>query len=200
MLSQVCNNSMSLKSTVEPMDKMQSLEASSYSSPELSESADNHDDMSSGPSRSADFTLLDTIERILDKGLVINGDISIDVAGAELLSLRINLVIASLETAKRYGIQLPWENWNNQEIKNQPIENRNDSNIGGIFEEHSQDYNPSGNFFTKSYNRANVVNERSGRAQEGNGNNSVHNKSRRKKKSTVKTVYPRSAAYGQLRK
>jgi hypothetical protein len=27
----------------------------------------------------------------------------------ELLSLKINLVIASLETAKRYGIRLPWE-------------------------------------------------------------------------------------------
>jgi hypothetical protein len=182
------------------MDKMQSLEASSYSSPDPSESADNHEDMSSGPSRSADFTLLDTIERILDKGLVINGDISIDVAGAELLSLRINLVIASLETAKRYGIQLPWENWNNQGIKNQPIDN--DSNIvgGGILEEYSQDYNPSGNFFTKSYNRANPAKGRSSRAQEGNDNNSVHNKNRRKKKPTVGTVYPRSTAYGRLRR
>lgn len=184
------------------MDKMQSLEASSYSSPDPSESGDNHDDMSSGPSRSADFTLLDTIERILDKGLVINGDISIDVAGAELLSLRINLVIASLETAKRYGIQLPWENWNNQGIKNQPMENHNDSNIvgAGILEEYSQDYNPSGNFFTKSYDRANPAKGRSSRAQEGNGKNSIHNKSRRKKKSTVNTVYPRSTAYGRLRK
>jgi hypothetical protein len=194
---------MSLKNMVVPMDKMQSLEASSYSSPDPSESADNHEDMSSGPSRSADFTLLDTIERILDKGLVINGDISIDVAGAELLSLRINLVIASLETAKRYGIQLPWENWNNQGIKNQPIENQIDSNAivgGGMLEEYSQDNNPSGSFFTKSYNRANAVKGRSTRAQEGNGNNSVLNKSRRKKKSTVGTVYPRSAAYGRLRK
>lgn len=58
--------------------------------------------------------LLEAIDRILDKGLVINGDISLAVGGAELLSLRVNLVISSIETAKRYGIELPWEKWNGQ--------------------------------------------------------------------------------------
>jgi hypothetical protein len=43
--------------------------------------------------------------------MVINGDITVAVGGADLLSLKINLVIASLETAKKYGIQLPWEKW-----------------------------------------------------------------------------------------
>jgi len=60
---------------------------------------------------SSEFSLLELIDRILDKGLVINGDITLAIAGTDLLSLKINLVIASLETAKRYGIQLPWEKW-----------------------------------------------------------------------------------------
>ena len=57
------------------------------------------------------LSIVDVIDRILDKGLVINGDITVSIVGTELLSLRINLVIASIETAKRYGIELPWEKW-----------------------------------------------------------------------------------------
>jgi len=57
------------------------------------------------------LTLFDILDRILDKGVVINGDITVAFAGVDLLSLKVNLVIASLETAKRYGIELPWEKW-----------------------------------------------------------------------------------------
>jgi len=57
------------------------------------------------------MNLFDLLDRILDKGVVINGDITVAFAGVDLLSLKINLVIASLETAKRYGIELPWEKW-----------------------------------------------------------------------------------------
>lgn len=57
------------------------------------------------------MSLFDLLDRILDKGVVINGDITVAFAGVDLLSLKINLVIASLETAKRYGIELPWEKW-----------------------------------------------------------------------------------------
>jgi hypothetical protein len=55
--------------------------------------------------------LIELLDRILDKGVVIHGDIVVTVAGVDLLALKINLVIASLETAKRYGIELPWEKW-----------------------------------------------------------------------------------------
>ncbi|WP_268543943.1 gas vesicle protein [Candidatus Nitrosotenuis cloacae] len=58
-----------------------------------------------------ELTVIDLLDRILDKGVVINGDITISVVGVDLLSLKINLVIASLETAKRYGLKLPWEKW-----------------------------------------------------------------------------------------
>lgn len=76
------------------------------------------------------LTLLDLIDRILDKGIVINGDITIAIAGTDLLTLKINLVIASLETAKRYGVELPWEKWNSSkdddqhELRNQRVNNR----------------------------------------------------------------------------
>jgi len=76
------------------------------------------------------LTLLDLVDRILDKGIVINGDITIAIAGTDLLTLKINLVIASLETAKRYGVELPWEKWNSSqdddqyELRNQRVNNR----------------------------------------------------------------------------
>ena len=63
------------------------------------------------------LTIVDLIDRILDKGVVITGDITISIVGVDLISLKINLVIASLETAKRYGIKLPWEQWERKQLK-----------------------------------------------------------------------------------
>ena len=52
-------------------------------------------------------TIADIIDRVLDKGLVINADIAVSLAGVELLSIRIRAVLASLDAAARYGLQLP---------------------------------------------------------------------------------------------
>lgn len=52
-------------------------------------------------------TVADIIDRVLDKGLVINADIAVSLAGIELLSIRIRAVLASLDAAARYGLQLP---------------------------------------------------------------------------------------------
>lgn len=89
-------------------------------------SSPHYEESSSIVSSSKELTLLDAIDRILDKGVVINGDITIAVGGADLLSLKINLVIASLETAKRYGIELPWEKW--QALDDQNQNKMNDQN------------------------------------------------------------------------
>ncbi len=51
--------------------------------------------------------LADAIERILDRGLVINADISVSVAGTELLGIKIRAALASFETAARYGLDFP---------------------------------------------------------------------------------------------
>ena len=51
--------------------------------------------------------LVDVIDRILDKGLVINADIMVSVAGVELLGIKIRAALASFETAARYGLEFP---------------------------------------------------------------------------------------------
>ena len=52
-------------------------------------------------------TLADVIDRILDKGLVINADITVSVVGVQLLDIRIRAALASFETAARYGLEFP---------------------------------------------------------------------------------------------
>lgn len=53
-------------------------------------------------------TLADILERVLDKGVVIVGDIKINLADVELLTIKIRLLIASVERAKAMGIDW-WE-------------------------------------------------------------------------------------------
>ena len=52
-------------------------------------------------------TLADIIDRILDKGLVINADIAVSVVGVELLGIKIRAALASFETAAKYGLEFP---------------------------------------------------------------------------------------------
>lgn len=53
--------------------------------------------------------LADILERVLDKGIVIAGDIRIQIADIDLLTIKIRLMIASVEKAKEMGINW-WEN------------------------------------------------------------------------------------------
>jgi hypothetical protein len=56
----------------------------------------------------------DILERVLDKGLVIAGDIRVNLLDIELLTIKLRLVIASLDTAREVGINWwesdPWLN------------------------------------------------------------------------------------------
>jgi hypothetical protein len=54
-------------------------------------------------------SLADILERILDKGIVVAGDISVSLVGVELLTVRIRLVVASVDRALDMGIRW-WEN------------------------------------------------------------------------------------------
>jgi hypothetical protein len=67
----------------------------------------SHGDASLG-GRSA-TSLGDILERVLDKGLVIAGDIQVNLLDIELLTIKLRLVIASLDTARQVGINW-WEN------------------------------------------------------------------------------------------
>lgn len=53
-------------------------------------------------------SLADILERVLDKGIVIAGDITVSVGSVELLSIRIRLLVASVDKAKEIGINW-WE-------------------------------------------------------------------------------------------
>ncbi len=57
--------------------------------------------------REESATLIDVVEKILDKGLVINADICVSVAGVELLGIKIRAALASFETAAKYGLEFP---------------------------------------------------------------------------------------------
>lgn len=59
------------------------------------------------PQRSREGTLVHVVETLLDKGLVLNADIMVSVAGVELLGIRIRAALASFETAARYGLEFP---------------------------------------------------------------------------------------------
>ncbi len=62
-----------------------------------------------GPVQSLESaTLADILERVLDKGVVIAGDIKIQIADIELLTIKIRLMIASVDKAKEMGIDW-WE-------------------------------------------------------------------------------------------
>ena len=56
----------------------------------------------------APANLGDILERVLDKGLVIAGDIQVNLLDIELLTIKLRLVIASLDTAREVGINW-WE-------------------------------------------------------------------------------------------
>ncbi|GGV26200.1 putative gas vesicle protein GvpJ 2 [Streptomyces longisporoflavus] len=56
----------------------------------------------------AGTNLADILERVLDKGIVIAGDIKIDLLDIELLTIRLRLFVASVDTAKKAGIDW-WE-------------------------------------------------------------------------------------------
>jgi len=52
-------------------------------------------------------SLVDVLDRILDKGLVINADITVSVAGVELLGVKVRAALASFATAAKYGLEFP---------------------------------------------------------------------------------------------
>ena len=50
------------------------------------------------------MTLADLLDRVLDKGLVVAGDISVSLANVELLTIRIRLLVCSIDKAEQIGL------------------------------------------------------------------------------------------------
>ena len=53
-------------------------------------------------------SLADVLERVLDKGLVVAGDVQISLVGIELLSIKVRLLVCTVEKAQELGINW-WE-------------------------------------------------------------------------------------------
>jgi hypothetical protein len=62
-----------------------------------------------GPAGQGATNLADVLERVLDKGVVIAGDIRVNLLDIELLTIKLRLIVASVDTARRIGLNW-WEN------------------------------------------------------------------------------------------
>lgn len=69
--------------------------------------------------------LADILERVLDKGIVIAGDIQVNLLDIELLTIKIRLVVASVDRAKEMGIDW-WERDPTLSAGRQELEDEND--------------------------------------------------------------------------
>lgn len=56
-----------------------------------------------------DYTLVDLIDKILDKGVVINADVIITVAGIPLIGITLRAALAGIETMLDYGMMEAWD-------------------------------------------------------------------------------------------
>jgi hypothetical protein len=70
--------------------------------------------------------LADILERVLDKGIVIAGDIQINLLEVELLTVKLRLLIASVDRAREMGI-----NWWEADPSLQAVDDRESLERGG---------------------------------------------------------------------
>jgi hypothetical protein len=64
--------------------------------------------------------LVDILDRVLDKGLVIAGDIKINLANVELLTIQVRLLVCSIDKAEQIGLNW-WRNDPRLTMSNQPL-------------------------------------------------------------------------------
>ena len=72
-------------------------------------------------------SLADILERVLDKGIVIAGDIKIQIADIDLLNIKVRLLVASVDKAKEIGIDW-WQDDTalSTKAKNKELEQKNE--------------------------------------------------------------------------
>jgi hypothetical protein len=71
-------------------------------------------------------SLADILERVLDKGIVIAGDIQINLLDIELLTIKLRLLIASVDRAREMGINW-WESDPSLSSETKQLEEENQS-------------------------------------------------------------------------
>ncbi|MBU4186438.1 MAG: gas vesicle protein [Proteobacteria bacterium] len=61
------------------------------------------------PQRNTNATLVDLLDRVLDKGLIIHADVIVSVAGIPLIGVNLRAALAGMETMLKYGIMQSWD-------------------------------------------------------------------------------------------
>src|SRR4029453_6784115 len=56
------------------------------------------------PQHARAASLVDVLDRVLDKGLVVAGDVKVSIAEVELLTIRIRLIVCSIDKAEQIGL------------------------------------------------------------------------------------------------
>jgi hypothetical protein len=79
------------------------------------------------PTVSGTTNLLDILDRVLDKGLVVAGDIRISLANVELLTIRIRLLVCSVDKAEQIGLN--W--WKHDPNLTTPLQGTPSRNLPG---------------------------------------------------------------------
>ena len=73
------------------------------------------------PTREKHATLVDLLDRVLEKGLVLSADIIISVAGIPLIGINLRAALAGMETMVKYGIMRDWDEhtraWEREQAK-----------------------------------------------------------------------------------
>jgi gas vesicle protein GvpA/GvpJ/GvpM family len=72
-------------------------------------------------------SIIDILDRVLDKGLVVAGDISISLANVELLTIRIRLLVCSIDKAEQIGLN--WWRYDRRLVE--PNNPTGDTQLGG---------------------------------------------------------------------
>lgn len=61
------------------------------------------------PTKDVECTLVDVLDRILDKGIILNADVIIHVAGIPLIGINLRAALAGIETMLDYGMMEAWD-------------------------------------------------------------------------------------------
>jgi len=73
-------------------------------------------------------TLVELLDRVLDRGVVINADIIISLAGVPLIGVNLRAALAGMETMVKYGVMKEWD----QKIRTQSLQESNKSAEGSL--------------------------------------------------------------------
>ena len=76
-------------------------------------------------------TLVDLLDRVLDRGLILDADIIISLAGVPLIGVKLRAAVAGMETMVKYGVMQEWD----QRIRDQKLEPKETLRASAMTEE-----------------------------------------------------------------